>query len=73
MQTVAKARMVILVSGKLNFYVKNLPDTGTVYTDKRINSLRRYNYSSHTSTKHQSSTMYKANIIELRRKYTAVK
>ena len=36
MQTVAKARMVILVSGKLNFYVKNLPDTGTVYTDKRI-------------------------------------
>ena len=65
MQTVAKARMVILVSGKLNFQVKNLPDTGTLYTDKRINSLRRYNYYSHTSTKHQSSTMYKANIYRI--------
>jgi len=43
MQTVAKARMVILVAGKLNSQVKNLPDTGTLYTDKRISSLRRYN------------------------------
>lgn len=65
MQTVAKARMVILVPGKLNSQVKNLPDTGTLYTDKRINSLRRYNCYSHTSTKHQSSKMYKANIYRI--------